>query len=366
MLENPGTLRPTPHPLTTHPNRMQTAPSLEVIRTTAAFEALVPQWIELWLKDTHAKPFQRPEWLLTWWHHFGQPDLYVLCLRQSGRLIGLLPLYVYADPQRNERQLLFLGAGTSDYLDGLFAPECTSTDVCKALVALSEEATWDVAHLTQLLPQSLLHSALSQLDPATVRSYPGESCSHCSAMPIAELPRKLRADVRYFRNAAIGRGRLTLHLADAGTWEPALESLVTLHSARWQQANEPGVLADPAVLAWHREAIPALQAADCLRLYTLLQDTEPIAALYALIDPPTRATRTEYFYLIGYAPAHADLKPGILLTAMASEHAFTEGAHIIDMLRGDETYKKFWHVQETPTFGFSVSRTALAVLHHPT
>lgn len=333
---------------------------LEVLRTTAELEALVPQWRKLWSHDRNAKPFQRPEWLLSWWHHFGQPYLYVICFRHATELVGLLPLYIYDDPQRNERQLLLLGAGTSDYLDGIFTPICTPADLREALALIAKQNTWHIAHLTQLLPDSLLHSALGQFDATTIHSYPGESCYRCPAQPIAELPKKVRSDVRYFRNAAIGHGKLRIEIADASSCESSLEVLVSLNSARWQESNQVGVLADPNVLAWHHEAIPLLQDADCLRLYVLYLDAEPIAALYALIDPPTHPLRTEYLYLVGFSPAHAELKPGTLITAMASEYAASEGVRVIDMLRGDETYKKFWHVEEVPTFGFSIHRDALA------
>jgi CelD/BcsL family acetyltransferase involved in cellulose biosynthesis len=271
----------------------------------------------------------------------------------------MLPLYVYADRERNERQLLLLGAGTSDYLDGLFTPASTAADLLNALATLAEQNTWDVLHITQLLPHSLFHEAFAQLDPVMIHRYPGESCSRCPALPIRELPRKVRFEVRYFRNAAGGRGKLRMDIADASSWQRSFEALINLHSARWQASNQAGVLSDPDVLAWHHEAIPLLQAADCLRLYVLYLDSEAIAALYALVDPPTRPLRTEYFYLIGYSPAHAHLKPGTLLTAMASEQATGAGVQVIDMLRGSETYKKFWHVEEVATSGFSIPRTSL-------
>ena len=344
---------------------MSVSSSLDVIRTPSDLEALLPEWRRLWLLDPNAKPFQRPEWLLPWWHYFGQPLLYVLCFRQEGLLTGLLPLYVYADSVRRESQLLLIGAGTSDYLDGIFSPACTSDDVLRGLASLAQETTWDVAHLAQLLPSSPLYQALTAQDGNLFRRYASESCSFCRASSVADLPRKVRADVRYFRNFAIGRGKLHLHLADAISWPAAFDRLVEQHSARWNEAGLPGVLVDPQVLAWHREAIPLLLAADALRLYTLSLADVPIATLYALIDGPERQPRTEYFYLIGHSQAHAELKPGTLLTAMASEYAAAEGVQTVDMLRGDETYKQFWHVAEVPTFGFSFDRQALASLTLP-
>jgi CelD/BcsL family acetyltransferase involved in cellulose biosynthesis len=334
--------------------------AIEVIRTSAEVNALVPEWVELWRRDPNAKPFQRPEWLLSWWHHFGQSDLHIVCIRQGGRLIGLLPFYVYFDNPKNERQLLLVGAGTSDYLDGLFSPECTAAEACEGLVAIADGVTWDVAHLMQVLPHSPIYSGVIRIGAPAVEQIAGESCFRCRALPIAELPRKVRSDVRYFRSAALGRGTLRLHLADASSCKSCFEVLVDLHSARWRESGEAGVLSDPNVLGWHFEAVPLLEAAGCLRLYVLYLDAEPIASLYALVDPPTRSSRTEYFYLIGYSPAYAEIKPGTLITAMASEYAANEGVEFIDMLRGNEAYKKFWHVKEVPTYGISIARSALA------
>jgi len=44
---------------------------------------------------------------------------------------------------------------------------------------------------------------------------------------------------------------------------------------------------------------------------------------------------------------HSDLRPGTVLIALATEHAAREGVRTIDMLRGDEGYKKFWHMERT-------------------
>ena len=282
-----------------------------VLRTAAELEALTPAWRKLWQSDSAATPFQHPDWLLPWWHCFSPayaPDaLRAVTLHRGEALIGLLPLYLYRDDARDERQLLLVGAGTSDYLDGVFAPECTGAAIVGALDLLDNDAAWDVAHLSQLRPHSRLREAiLFSMPGRCVQAYDGEATSCCKAVPVGELPKKLRADVRYFRNAATGLGKLALGVADGSSCSPLFESLVRQHTARWQNAGEPGVLAEAAVLAWHREAVPRLQASGLLRLYSLCLDREVIAVLYALIDPPGRADRALYTYLNGYAPEHAD------------------------------------------------------------
>ncbi len=328
----------------------------EILRSTPELEALVPEWIALWRDDPGATPFQHPAWLVPWWHHFGQPDLRVLTMRdgESHRLLAIVPMYVYREPGSGERQFLLLGAGTSDYLDGVFAPGLGADKLVRAIGDLLAEGIWDVAHWTQLRPGSPLLRAIEALPGAAAQPYPGEPTSRCPATPIAGLPAKVRREVLFCRNAAIAHGRLELTAAGGATISPAFDHLVTTHTERWRQAGESGVLADPPVLAWHREALPLLDAAGLLRLMTLRLGGEPLATLYSLTDGASRPNRTQYFYLMGFDLAHADLQPGRLLTAYAVEHAAGEGVQIIDMLRGDETYKRFWHAERVATHGFAL------------
>jgi CelD/BcsL family acetyltransferase involved in cellulose biosynthesis len=58
---------------------------------------------------------------------------------------------------------------------------------------------------------------------------------------------------------------------------------------------------------------------------------------------------------------HADLRPGTLLLALAIEQAAREGVQTIDMLRGDEDYKKLWGAVWEATYGFERSRCEEAI-----
>ncbi len=333
---------------------------VKILRSTAELEAVVPEWLALWHSDPHRTPFQRPEWLLPWWRQFGQPGLRAVMMYADGQPLTLLPFYIYAEPHSGERQLLLLGAGTSDYLDGVYAPACTPEHVKAALALLAREAGWDVAQLTQLRPCSPLTQALLAHGPGRAVPRQGEACSRCPALPVASLPAKLRADVRYLHNAAGGRARLVFSVAAAVALHESFDALVRLHTERWTEAGEPGVLADPLVLRWHREALPLLHASGLLRFYVLRRDGEIVAALYALMDDPSHpGERTAYFYLTGYSLRHAAFRPGTLVTALAIEHAANEGAAVIDMLRGDETYKKFWRTIPAPTYGFALPRNEI-------
>ncbi len=339
--------------------------AIEVVRDPAGWEALVPEWLRLWEADPRALPFQRPEWLLPWWGQFGQPGgLRVVTIRQDGSLLAMLPFYIYCDPASGERQLLLVGAGTSDYLDGVFDAGCTPEMLLTACARLCADESWDAGRLFQLPAHSRLRAALEGLRPEAVERYETAPCSRCAAVPVRGLPGKVRADFRFHSNAARGLGRLRVTVADENSAAASFEDLVRLHTERWQEAGEAGVLADPLVLAWHRDALPKLARAGLLRLVSLHAGSQLLAVLYSLIDPkgpaPGRAERTQYFYLAGYSLEHRELRPGVLLFGLATEGAAEEEVQWVDMLRGDESYKKFWHVERVPTYGASFQRTLLA------
>ena len=333
---------------------------IEVLRNTAQLEDFAPEWRALWQSDPQAMPFQHPAWLLPWWRQFGQPELRCAVLQRGGKTIGLLPLYIYPDASSGKRKLLPLGAGTTDYLDGVFRPECTAQDVRGALDVLAEDADWDVLDVLQLRTGSPLAEAFAGI--ASARPLSSAPCWRMPAVPISELPVKVRRNAMYYRNRAARQGSLSLEFATAATLGAMFDDLARLHTERWQQAGKPGVLADPRVLAWHREALPALHDAGLLRLYALRLDGETLAVAYALADPPVRATqgveRTEYVYIPAYSPQHADLRPGTVLLALAMEQAAKDGILTMDLLRGDEGYKQHWHVTQTATLAFRLRHPA--------
>jgi len=327
---------------------------LHILRETAALQAIEPEWRALWDSDPHATPFQSPAWLLPWWRQFGQPELTAITIRRRHRLIGLLPFYIYREPRSGGRQLLLIGSGTSDYLDGLLAPECSPDDVLRALHLLRSSISWDLASLTQLRPGSRLFQALA----SRANPFPTESCWQMPAAPVSGLPRTIRRNVTQRSNRARRTGSLEFTLATASTSMADFESLVSLHKERWQTRGQDGIFHDPRVLAWHREAVPLLARRGLLRLFGLRHNGETIAAMYCLADSPSRASRSLYVYIPAFSPRFATLSPGTLLLAHAVEQSAAEGIQTIDLLRGHEPYKQLWHMEPAPTFGCEVPRNA--------
>jgi CelD/BcsL family acetyltransferase involved in cellulose biosynthesis len=332
-----------------------------VIQNTPELDGFFPQWRKLWREDPFATPFQSPEWLLPWWHQFGQPDLRAVVIYEGGAAIGFLPFYIYRDPGSRERQLLLLGVGTMDYLDGVFSPRCSLDNVEQALEIVCTTDGWDRMTALQLRPESLLFKALRRWRHSSL--FEAEACSRIPAVSIKDLPKHVRRNVSYYRNCALREGNLEIVAANNSNWTDLFRDLEHLHAECWQNRGQSGVLADERVLAWHREAIPELIRARMLGLYSLRLNGEAIAAIYTVHDPPYRPNRKQYLYLTGYSTRHAALSPGTLLLALAIEHAAERDVRTVDLLRGNESYKHFGHSELIPTYGCTWIRSSTGVAH---
>src|SRR5579871_3228626 len=98
--------------------------AVEVIDNILRLHEFRPEWTRFLCACASATPFQTPEWLLTWWPHFGSGKMHVLVFRRAAQTIGILPAFLHE--WHGRRQLTLIGTGLSDYLDPLFAPAHSS------------------------------------------------------------------------------------------------------------------------------------------------------------------------------------------------------------------------------------------------
>jgi CelD/BcsL family acetyltransferase involved in cellulose biosynthesis len=326
--------------------------TIEEVTELSALERLRPEWEALWRAVPDATPFQSPAWLIAWWRHVGEGALLVLALRAAGRLVGLFPFYRYTQPEGGGRRLFPLGIATTDYLDALLLPEAVPAQgvVGRHLALRAEAEAWEWPQLRAGSPLLALPAPagwseeIAAADPCPCLTLPDS----LDALP-ARVSAKTLRDLRAVRRRADQAGALRWE-TEAGGIEAPFDALLRLHAARWATRGEGGVLADPAVQAMHREALPGLHRAGLLRFHALRLDGEIVAVLYALVDPPGRSARRLYLYLSGFNPALERLSPGMLLVGRAVEAAIAEGLAVADFLRGRERYKYFWGAEDQPTF----------------
>jgi CelD/BcsL family acetyltransferase involved in cellulose biosynthesis len=342
----------------------RTAPCADTLRalcvdSTEALERLRGDWTQLWARCPSASAFLAPQWLLPWWRRLGQGTLATVAVRSTADdvLVALAPLYVYRQPATGARHLFPVGIGTTDHLDVLLRPGWEDAALAAIVSHLAERADWDVLEFPQLRRDAALLRApfppgwrrdIVEGEPSPLLPLRG-----ASALPV---PPAMAQNLRTARHRAARAGTLTHELADARTLAEVLDALAGLHASRWSQRGDAGVLADPAVLAFHREAAPALLDAGLLRLHALRLDGEVIAALHCLADPPSSCERRHSYYIGGFDPRHAALSPGTLLIGHAIEHALRDGAAGFDFLRGAEPYKYRWGAVDQPMFTLRVRR----------
>lgn len=286
----------------------------------------------LWRADSHATPFQSPAWINAWAEHLGagQP---VHLAEVPGR--ALLPLFLWQDGPT--RRLVPLAAGISDYSDMVGA-----ADAVPALLDTAAAApfAWDELLLPDLRPDSPL---LGPPPPGWIaQDAPHEICPVLTLPPA--LTKSQRRKVVHDRHRADALGDVTAALAGSHEIDEALDALFALHAARWAAAGEPGVLADPAVQAFHRAAAPALAEAGLLRMAVVRHAGRVVAVLYGFRD----ATRF-HSYINGVDQTVPKQSFGTLAFACLIEAAVSEDAREFHFLRGEEPYKYAWGARPVQT-----------------
>lgn len=291
--------------------------------------AVEDAWRALWRRDPEATPFQGPDWLIPWTDHlrFGDPRL-ALVRDRGGRPVALAPMLRVRE--RGGAKLLPLGFGVTDYLDPLVDPAggpAARTALARALgdgglpVELHDQRT-----------VSLPADRSTEASPAPVLTLlPGEGGFRRSVRPSAHR-HWMQA-----RRRAERLGPVAFERADRATLPVLLDALFALHGARWGLNGEAGVLADPAVRAFHRDAAPRLLAADQLRLSGLR-----IAGRLVAVHLGLRDRVRSHGYIGGHDAGLPEQSLGTLILGHAIAAAVAEGSAEYHFLRGDEPYKAAW------------------------
>lgn len=265
----------------------------------------------------------------------------MLALREEGRLVGLAPLFI-RPASFGIREVLLLGTGISDYLDVLLEPGAAAQVSALLFEHLhANQERWDICDFQQLRPGSALldaaaphawRSALNVQEVCPVLKLPktGDSLSQ-------RVPAHMLDKLWYYRRRLHKLGPVAIESAGPENFAELLENFITLHQRRWAARGQDGVLHDPRLQRFHREAAQRMLEAGVLRLYALRSGVRIVASLYGF----SHRGRT-LFYLSGFDPEISAFGPGALMIGHAIEQAVREGAEEFDFLRGRESYKYLW------------------------
>ncbi len=309
------------------------------------------EWRDLNRRSRTGTMFLGPEWLEPWWAQFGEGrELATLCVREGGRLIGLLPLFIETVRLGGVevRRLAFLGDGDTgcDDLD-LLAEPGREREVIEHCLARLVELPWDVCDLDGLWRESFTALHLAQrFPPGTAAGIlrDGRVRYVCPYIPLTGTWEEYLEGLG--RRENLRRREKWLYrqpgvsVSCARTPQDAVkatEEFLQLHRARWSVEGGSDGLTDERHETFHRDAAQRLAQAGMLRMYTLYAARRPVASVYGVIH----GSKFNY-YQSGYDPNWACKSVGLVLLARTVQDAFGEGLKEFDFLRGNEGYKGDW------------------------
>jgi CelD/BcsL family acetyltransferase involved in cellulose biosynthesis len=323
---------------------------VDVIDSGAEFASLEGAWERLQAGAAAASVFASFDWQHLWWRTYGRgAPLRLLVARDGGAVVGLLALYVATDRVASwpVRLLRLVGTGgdtSPDDLGPVLAAgreEEVASALAEAVLGLGD---WDVLHLHDLDPTSPFPAAMERA--ARRRWLPcvagrSERISFVALPPtwdawLASLHRDRRYRVRKMRRDLLAAHPEARFFAwtDAATLDAGIDRLVQLHHARWRDTGLPHGFSSREYVAFHRAVMHACFARDRLRLYGLELGGE-IAAMFYMY----RFRDALYLMQTGFDPAHARLRPGLVLLGWILEQAIAERCRVLDFLKGEHRYK---------------------------
>lgn len=314
----------------------------------AGFDTVASAWSELALRSGNV--FGTPDWLEAWWCHYGRGRrLSLWGWQRDGRLVAVLPLYVFRE--RAPRVLRFIGYGPGDEL----GPVCAREDVSSAAEALrlalaSEGAD---ALLAERLPaghgwRERLGGRVLDREPSPVVRFEGLDWDGYLAGRSAHFRAEVRRHERKLRRDHDVRFRLA---DDPARLDADIDLLFSLHAMRWLDAGSEFCTVDET---FQREFVRIAFDRGWLLLTFLEVDGAPAAAAYGF-----RFGDADNYYQGGWNPELAHLRVGNVLVSHAMRSALESGRSEFRFLRGGESYKYRYATHDEGLESIVVARSAV-------
>jgi CelD/BcsL family acetyltransferase involved in cellulose biosynthesis len=316
-------------------------PSLDtaVIDELSDAHVLAPAWDELAVLQ--GLPLCAPGWMLAWWEQMAPigGELRIVAIHDGAQLIALAPWF----GQRSDRgrvDLRFLGAENSDRVDVLCRAG-REREVCTALRAAirtmrprPDVVAFEAAPASSKWPQRLARGDLRLLRYRN-SLLPAPSVALPEGAPEAWLEGRssnFRSQMRRMRRRLEQRGGQVRQIVEPAEVEHAIDALLHLHAARWEDRARSG-LDRPGMEAMLQQAAAVL-GPDRLRLWTAEIAGEPISVqLFQAAGGQIK------YWNGGWMEEHADVKPTMLTILAALEDGIARGERRLDLGAGTHPYK---------------------------
>ncbi len=303
--------------------------NLELVSSLDRLRELKEPWAQLVEANPASTLFQTPAWLLTWWEHFGSGSLHVPVFWRDSQLAGIVPCFRHE--WEGKRQFTLIGSGISDYLDPPMPPDL----LADLQSQLDGDQNWDICVWQDLSAGSFLQ----KLRGAVAR--PDMQCSETLLTGDFEhfwetRSKDLRRNQRRYSQRARDMGAVEFDATDEAAPE-LVNALIRLHTLRWREQGEPGMIAANRSEAFLRAVAAEMAREDYLRFFAIRFREEVAAVIMAF-----RYKNKIYAYMSAFDPDYETLGFGRTLLYEGFRHAYAEGYGAWNFLRGDEPYKASW------------------------
>jgi CelD/BcsL family acetyltransferase involved in cellulose biosynthesis len=314
---------------------------IEEFTDASILHSIKEEWEKVCDSCTNCTPFQYPQWIIPWWECFGGATFKAVAIRENSQLISFIPLFIITT--ENEIKKCFLvGTGISDYQD---IPMCTDKkEECIQMFLnylWSIRGEWDECEFTDVSEDANLCTEIAY-DYFIIQKNQNNICMSKNIvtetkMLLYQVSKKLRNNIRRFERKINAYGTVSFTEELEGNLDKAIDNLISLHSARWNSKNNPGVLSDCKVSLFHHSASKLLFKKGLLKIFTLYLNEKLLASYYVLTKD-----NTAYVYIGGIDPAMVDFSPGTLALYYSIRSMVESGFTCFDFLRGQEEYKRYW------------------------
>jgi len=347
--------------------------TIEIEEGVDALAKLRVEWQALFV-ESGAPPFLSWEWLTTWHKWFGQErHPYLLCAREEGNLIGLLPLC--AEKRQLSRfsprlkRISFLGEsyGASDYLDILALPRLKQKSADLFMNYLGALRSFDLLELEGMSSDSytlqLLTKHFANSAKFKYKLVPQFLCPRMSLNASWEdlLERSQRSE--YFKRCLRRLNKIASFefrvVSDAGAIPAAYGRFLRLHTGRWSSRGGSSAVRMPEQKGFMFDAACELARSGMTRFEEIWLEGECRASLFCF-----ESGDCYYFYLSGFDQAWSKYSLGFTLLWLSIREASQRGMKMYDFLRGDENYKFDWSDNLRMTVAAQVTSDSRAAKWH--
>jgi CelD/BcsL family acetyltransferase involved in cellulose biosynthesis len=334
--------------------------SVEVVSTAAALDALGPDWLRLQELAGAPSVFQAFAQIRTWARHFiaggrGGPRLHVAVVRESGRVILILPLVISGRaPLRIARMA---GDPIGQYADLLADPACDGDQAFDAALRSVVRAGADAIVLRRVRSDSLIvRLAAERLRPGTGH----HAAPYADLTPHASyddylqsLSKNMRKGLRNRRHHLEKAGNVRFELLEGGAEARQAVAEALGLKRRWmiQRGAVSTAFLDPATKQCLLDLAEDSAGAGAV-VMRLMVGSEPAAIRLGF-----EYLGTYFAYMSAYDEAFAHLAPGKMLMDFYISRFKDRGVGRVDMLPPVDRHKTDWCRLQTEVADYNLPLT---------